>query len=228
MRLGLVLLGVNTVVVSSLLAIYGVINRDGGLVGVAASAGLVGGVFLVYGLSREEPRLGPVLSYLSILVNASTAVLEDLDLLDSRLCVVGGETAMAVYTKAGCPASVNPGLGFASGHPYLSIPVDVLREVPALEESSVESLERALRSILVEELGLLRNIRVEPGGGGLVTVYATGLADVLGEYSRYPVDPFALLIAIATARLTGKDVLVVERSSIPGGQRLVLRVGSPA
>lgn len=228
MTVGLLLLGVNTVLVSALLAIYGVVTQDGGLVGVAVSSGLVGGVFLVYGASREEPRLGSVLSYLSILANAATAVIEDLDLLDGRVCVVSKEEMVAVYTKTDCPASVNPGLGFTSGSPYLSIPVNVFRDISALEESSAESLEGALRSILVEDLGLCRGVRVEAGGGNLVTVYATGLADVLREYSRYPVDPFTLLTAAATARLAGRDVLVVERSGIPDGLRLVLRVGSPA
>lgn len=228
MTLGLLLLGVNTLLVSALLAIYGVVNRDGGLVGVAVSAGLVGGVFLVYGLSREEPRLGSILSYLSILASASTVVLEDLDLLDGRVCVVGGEAMVAVYTKAECPVSVNPGLGFTSGSPYFSIPVSAFQDVSALEEVSAESLERALRSVLVEDLGLCRSVKVEAGGGNLVIVYATGLIDVLREYGRYPVNPFVLLIAAAMARLVGKEVLVVERSSIPGGLRLTLRVGSSA
>ncbi|MEM1961949.1 MAG: hypothetical protein QW564_03655 [Sulfolobales archaeon] len=228
MRVGLVILGANAVLVSATLAIYGVISHDRGLVGIAVSAGLVGGVFLVYGLSREEPRLGSVLSYLSILANASTAVLEDLDLLDSKLCVIGGEPMVAVYTKAECPASVNPGLGFTFGSPYFSIPIDLFRDVSTLEEVTAESIESALRGVLVEELGLLRSVRVEAGGGSLFTVYATGLSDALSEYSRYPVDPFTLLMAVATARLTGRDVLVVERSRVPDGVRLVLRVGSSA
>jgi len=228
LRVGLVILGANAVLVSATLAIYGVISHDRGLVGIAVSAGLVGGVFLVYGLSRDEPRLGSVLSYLSILANASTAVLEDLDLLDSKLCVISGEPMVAVYTKTECPASVNPGLGFTFGSPYFSIPIDSFRDVSTLEEVTAESIESALRGILFEELGLLRSIRVEAGGGSLFTVYATGLSDALSEYSKYPVDPFTLLVAVATARLTGRDVLVVERSSVPDGVRLVLRVGSSA
>ncbi|MEM1623616.1 MAG: hypothetical protein QXU65_06665 [Sulfolobales archaeon] len=223
---GLVILGANALLVSATLAIYGAISHDRGLVGIAVSAGLVGGVFLVYGVSRDEPRLGSLLSYLSILANASTVVLEDLDLLDSRLCVIDGEPMVAVYTKSECPASVNPGLGFASGSPYLSIPVNLFHNVSALEEVTAESVESALRGVLVEELGLLKSIRVEAGGANLFTVFAVGLSDALSEYSKYPVDPFTLLIAVAVARLTGRDVLVVERGSIPDGMRLVLRVGS--
>lgn len=228
MTVGLVLLGANTVLVSALLAIYGLVSKDSGLVGIAVSAGIIGGVFLVYGLSRDEPRLGSVLSYLSILANASTAVLEDLDLLDGRVCVISKQPMVVVYTKTECPASANPGLGFTSGSPYFSIPVDLFRDTSTLEEVTAESIESALRGILVEELGLLRSIRVEAGGGSLFTVYATGLSDALSEYSKYPVDPFTLLVAVATARLTGRDVLVVERSSVPDGVRLVLRVGSSA
>ncbi|MEM0066764.1 MAG: hypothetical protein QXH88_07585, partial [Sulfolobales archaeon] len=112
--------------------------------------------------------------------------------------------------------------------PYFSIPIDSFRDVSTLEEVTAESIESALRGILVEELGLLRSIRVEAGGGSLFTVYATGLSDALSEYSKYPVDPFTLLVAVATARLTGRGVLVVERSSVPDGVWLVLRVGSSA
>ncbi|MDW8083041.1 MAG: hypothetical protein RMI56_04485 [Sulfolobales archaeon] len=226
---GLLLLGVNAVLVSALLATYGVLAGDNGLVGVAVSVGVVGGVMIVYSVSWEEPRLRSLYSYLSMMVNASTAVLEDLDLLGGRLCVTGGSgSLLAVYTKSECPASANPGIGFTSGHPYFSIPTDAFGDVEALENLSEESLGSALAGLLVEELELCKSVDVENLGGSLVAVHLVGLSDALREYVKYPVDPYTLITATAIARLSGRDVLVVERSTTPSGLRLTVRVGGTA
>ncbi|MEM2284483.1 MAG: hypothetical protein QXL29_07735 [Zestosphaera sp.] len=225
MNIRLLVLGTDIVIVSILLVVYGLITSDTGLVGVGASIGVVGGVVVVYSFTPGEPALDAVLNYASMLVHAATAVVEDLDLLNSKVCVHGTSTpALIVFSKTGCPDNPNPGVGFAGSSPYFSIPVDVFRDVEKLEELSAQRLEDSLNSLIAGELALCKAVRVEQRGEFLA-INVIGLAKPLADYTKYPLDPVVLLVLATIARLVGESKIhLVEKEATPGYTRLVVRV----
>ncbi|MFN3268535.1 MAG: hypothetical protein ACK416_04680, partial [Zestosphaera sp.] len=92
MNLRLFVLGIDIIIVSVLLAVYGLITSNAGLVGVSVSVGIVGGVVVVFSAAPGEPALGVILNYASMLAHVTTAVVEDLDLLNSKVCVHSAST----------------------------------------------------------------------------------------------------------------------------------------
>jgi hypothetical protein len=142
----LLILGLNILVVSLLLVVYGVLVGDNGLVGVAVSLGIVGGVLVVYSTTPQDPSIIALTSYSEILVNATTSALEDLDLLEPSICAIRrADLTLLVYSKTPCPVEVDPGLGFTSGSPYLAIPVKTPIELTeSSSEPAVTQLERNL------------------------------------------------------------------------------------
>jgi hypothetical protein len=215
----LVILGINVLVGSLLLATYGALVGESGLVGVAASLAVLGGVLVAYGgAAPETPQ--SILSYTRTLVYTITSTIEDLDLLDSNICVVRKRGALlVVLSKAPCPGDVDPGIGFASGSPYLAIPVDTAwlrgRELEIEESGASEDLETALWSLLVDELGLCRSLRVELEGG-VYRVRLISPARHMVEFSRFPVDPYVLFTLPALAEVTKSAAirLVDKRRSL--------------
>ncbi|MFN3268748.1 MAG: hypothetical protein ACK416_05775, partial [Zestosphaera sp.] len=123
------------------------------------------------------------------------------------------------------PDAPNPGVGFAGGSPYLSIPVNVFQDVTELEELSAQHVENSLNSLLAGELSLCKAVRVEQRGD-LLVVDVIGLVKLLSEYTKYPVDPVVLLLLAIIARLVGggKKIYLVEKETTPGYTRLVVRV----
>lgn len=229
MDLRLLALGVNVVLASVLLTIYGLLNDNVGLVGLATSAGIIGGVLIVYSIVPTEPSIKAILSYTSMLANTVTSVLEDMDLLSSRICALStGDSVLITYSKVACPDNVNPGIGFIVNSPYLSIPANVFKDVTELEELSVKALEEALTSVLVDDLSLCRVIRVEQRGD-LIVIHITGMAKYLIDYNKHPLNPIVLLVLAMIARLVGTGkVYLIEKSDIPGLTRLVVRVEKSA
>lgn len=226
MNTRLLILGLNILVVSLLLVVYGVLVGDNGLVGVAVSLGIVGGVLVVYSTTPQDPSIMALTSYSEILVNATTSALEDLDLLEPSICAIRrADLTLLVYSKTPCPVEVDPGLGFTSGSPYLAIPVKTPIE---LTESSSEpvviQLERNLVTLLVDEYSACRSVRVEEEGG-FIRVYITGLAETLRQYCERPVDPYALLVlALASSILGARCIRLVDKKATPDGLILVLGV----
>jgi len=224
----LLILGVNILVISVLVAIYGVLIGDGGLVGIGFSISLVGGVLIVYSATPQDPSLAALANYSDLLVNSVTSILEDLDLLESQLCSVKrGESILLVYSKTPCLLEVDPGVGFAGGSPYLALPVNVLNVlVESFSESTNTLLERTLIAILVGELSACRSVKVEVENG-FYRVYITGLTEVLKKYLERPVDPYTLLVlAISSAALRAECIRLVERRIISDGVLLVLKAES--
>lgn len=226
MNAKLTVLGVNVTLVSLLLGIYGVYVDDRGLLGVAVSAGIVGGVLIVYSLEPVVPTRG-ALSYTSILVNAVTAVLEDLDLLNGNLCAVNdGENLLIVYSKSSCVSGFNPGIGVTMGSPYLSIPVpeSAFSDVIEMGDLEVSALESSLSSVLVEGLGLFKGVKVERRGD-TISVELVGLAKSLSEYARYPVNPAVLLTLAVIGKLWGRGrAILVDRKEDMESVHLIIKV----
>ncbi|MGB9827210.1 hypothetical protein IMZ38_03000 [Thermosphaera chiliense] len=226
----LLVLGLNMLIIAGLLAAYGLATGYNNLVGVAASLGVLGGVFIAYSRIPRDPAVSSLLNYSKILVEGVTSTIEDLDLLDASLCIVTkGSEVLAVYSKIPCPSRVDPGLGFAGGSPYLAIPLDM----PVLElvESStgeLDTIEKALRTIVIEELGMARDVGVS-ATGNIYRVYVSGLADALKEYVKYPVDPYSIIIASTLARAAMINYLrVIEKTQTLDGVLITLGVGEVA
>jgi len=226
---GLLILGLNIVVISILLSLYGLATGDSGLVGIAASLGLAGGVIVAYSRTPQDPTTASLLNYSKTLVNAVTSTIEDLDLLEPSICIVKKEAAfLLVYSKTPCPAQVDPGIGFASGSPYLAIPIEIPSPVPteALGTSTAagELVERVLRSLLVEELAVCRGVKVDVVGESY-SIYITGLAESLRDFTRYPVDPYTLLVLSILLHTTSASCIrLVQRTYVPEGLVLVVKV----
>lgn len=229
MDLRLFLLGINVVLASTLLATYGLLSNNVGLVGLATSAGIIGGVLMAYSTVPKEPSIKAILSYTSMIVSTTASVLEDMDLLGSKICALNtGDSVLITYSKVVCPDNVNPGIGFTVNSPYLSIPANVFKDVMGLEELSARALEEALTSVLVDDLGLCRVIRVEQRSD-LITIHVAGVAKYLLDYSKHPLDPIVLLILATIARLIGSGkVYLVEKSEMLGSTRIVVRVEKSA
>lgn len=218
-------LGINIVIVSVLIAIYGLITGDNGLVGMAVSSGLVGGVFLVLASTPVETTIEAILSYTSTLVNGVTVILEDLDLLDHKLCIERtSNSLLLVFTKRDCPINPNPGIGMFTGFPYFAIPVNILDDVERLEITTQESLEESLEDILISRLELSRALKVELRGD-IITINVLGLSKIVSTYSKYPVDPLTLITSILVAKLLDTDMLrLLERDFSQESAKIVLKV----
>lgn len=222
---GFLLLGLSVVVVSVILALYSTSISDTGLLGIALSTGVVGGVLVVLGTAPRGESLEALYFYTRMIVSGSTVVLEDLDLLDAKLCAIDkGSHIALVYSKIACTDTVDPGVGFASGAPYYAIPVSVPVEVPAAIGESNDAIEEALNAVLVEELGLCRSVRVE-SEGGLLRIHVIGVSPLLAGYTGYPVNPAVLIPLAVLARITGSRIVeLVEKQDSPRSTVLTVRV----
>lgn len=225
MNMKLVVLGSNMVLLSLFLSAYGLINNELELVGLAVSIGIAGGVILVYSTEPVEPALKALRDYISILINASTTVLEDLDLLNSKLCILNiGESSLIVYTKSHCTTDVNPGMGFTAGSPYYGIPVNILPDVVELREVNSDLLEDSMNTILVSELGLCKSVKIEKLGN-VISVDLVGITKLMSDYIKYPVNPIVIITLLAMAKLIGRcSIHLVEKHEAPGMLRLVVKV----
>lgn len=227
----LFIFGLNIIVISLFLALYGLMSGVNSLIGVASSLGVLGGVFIVYSRIPRDPTITALVNYSKILLESTTSIIEDLDLLDSNLCIVRkGNELLAVYSKIPCPIQVDPGVGFTGGSPYLAIPI----EIPLVEgfeaTGTVDQaiLERMLRTIIVDELGMARELGLTITGN-TYHVYIHGLIEVLKDYSKYPVDPYVIVTAAIIAYTTSaSSIRVVEKTTTPDGVVIALRAGEIA
>lgn len=228
MNMRFVVLGLNIIIVSSLVAIYGYIVNEPALIGVGASTGMLGGVLVVLAYVPVEPSQEAISSYLATIVNGITTVLEDLDLLNYKLCVdnTKGKSTLLVYSKTDCPRSPNPGIGQHLHMPYLSIPTGIFQDVFKLETVTSSSLEDALSNMMVSVLGVCRVVKVEIRGDFIV-VDVIGISRVLLDYLKYPVDPVTVITTILVTKLTNASRLeLVEREITMNNMRLVMKAGT--
>ena len=222
MNTRLVILSVNILLLSIIIGLYGLYVGDNGLIGLATSTAILGGVLLVYGV-ETEPSYPALVSYLKLLLLSSTSVLEDLDLLNSKVCGVNDEGRVyVVYTRSTCPDRVNPGLGFNKGSPYYSIPVEL--EATSTEEVDESRLEEYLRTILVSELEVCRGVRVEYHGE-LITIDLIGLNKALRDFANYPLNPYVLLTLAVVAKLQRQGkISLTSREDLQDHIRLSIKV----
>ena len=219
------MLGINIVVVAVLLAVYSFVIMDTGLLGVAISLALVGGVMVVYSTAPQDPTTNFLLNYSKNLVNVLTSSLEDLDLLDSNIWIARrSDTTLAVFSRTPCIEDVDPGIGFSGGSPYIAIPIEVpATEYTASVESS-EDVERMLRSLLIDEFSICRNVDVSYEDG-LYRVTVIGLSSSLNEFMKYPLDPYTVITLATISRVLGaRCVKLVGRRSIPDGVEIFVKV----
>jgi hypothetical protein len=218
-------LGINIVVVAVLLAVYSFVIMDTGLLGVAISLALVGGVMVVYSTAPQDPTTNFLLNYSKNLVNVLTSSLEDLDLLDSKIWITRrSDTTLAVFSRTPCLEDVDPGIGFSGGSPYIAIPIEIpATEYTASVEGS-EDVEKMLRSLLIDEFSICRNVDVSYEDG-LYRVTVIGLSSSLNEFMKYPLDPYTVITLATISRVLGaRCVKLVDRRSIPDGVEIFIKV----
>jgi hypothetical protein len=223
----LAVLGVNVVAVSVLAAVYGLYTQDTAILGVALSVSLVGAVLLAMSFASSGAVLSSLVEYAEIASRALTTVVEDLDLLRSRLLatVDGGEVRLAI-ARTPDPGSLGTGIGVRYGEPYISFPVGrVLEGATVVTELDGRSLESALGSVLVDSLGLCSRVVTEVSGR-FVRVELYGISRPLERMCGMPVNPVNVLTAVALARVTGRAVALVESGQVAGGRYVVFEVVS--
>lgn len=225
MNKSLLILSSNILIVSSLILLYGIINNEPSLIGVSASSILVGLVLLMFSFSVAESVINSLIEYLSLVNNALTSVIENVDLLESDFYVtrVDGELRL-VMIKRGKPEAVIPGLGVKLGEPYLAIPAEnILKDVVQVDEISEGVIETNLNLVLTESLGLCSKVFVRLSER-LVRVDLMGVNKVLSRFNGMPINPLKALVAVATARLLGKDLKLSESGDTVGGVYYVFEV----
>jgi hypothetical protein len=221
----LLVLGINILIASALLVVYGLLIGDSGLVGIGLSTSILGGVLAIYSTIPQDPSLVALANYSNLLVNAVTSTLEDLDLLEPQICAIKrSDSTLLVYSKIPCPLEVDPGIGFSGGSPYLAIPVNIPTTLyEASGESTSTLLERSLTAVLVEEFSACKSVRVEEESGQYI-VYITGLAEVPKQFLEKPLDPYTLLVlTVSSSVLDATCVKLINRRVMPDGILLVLR-----
>lgn len=226
MNLRFTVLGLNTVIISALLGLYGLITGETPLVGLSTSVGIIGATLMVYGVSRGEVESEYVIAYLKTLVESTSTVLETLDLLDSEVCGVSrNELVLVVYAKLrnACEHTISPGPGFVLTSPYYAIPVSVLPTIQPMRELSSVEIENALSSVLVSELGLCKSVKVALSVN-TVEIHIAGMSELATELTKHPVDPVTIFTISTLVKLSQKRVILVEREQLPGGFRIVARL----
>jgi len=221
----LAVLGVNVLTVSALAAAYSFYAQDTALLGVALSVGLAGAVLLAMGFTTPEATLVALTEYADVVGRALTTVIEDLDLLRSKLVatVDGGGVRLAI-AKTSDLGDVGAGIGARFGEPYISFPAGrVLEGVTGVPELDGRSLESALSEVLVESLGLCSRVATEVSGR-LVRVEVYGVSKPLERLCGTPVNPVNVLTAIALARATGGSVALVDSGRVAGGRYMVFEL----
>ncbi|MEM2004649.1 MAG: hypothetical protein QXK83_01070 [Zestosphaera sp.] len=218
MNRNLLILGTNILAISALAFLYGLVTDKPPLVGVALSSILMGLVLLVSSFAATEIIANALIEYSRLLSKALTSIVEDVDLLESKLCVVRSDEGLRlIIAKAGELKDVDPGLGVRYGGPYLAIPVDdVLKDVSQIEEVGEGVIESGLNSVLVESLGLCSRVLVRQSGRFL-KIELIEPNKTLDNFRGLPVNPFNMLVSVALSRIVGKDVMLVEAGSFAGG-----------
>lgn len=225
MNKSLLILSSNILVISSLILLYGVVNQEPSLIGVSLSSILTGLVLLMLSFAVSESIINSLTEYLSLTNNALTSVIENVDLLESDFYVARVDNELRlVMLKRGKPEAVIPGLGVKFGEPYLAIPVEnVLEEVTQVNEVTEKVVETNLNSVLVDTLGLCGRVVVKLTEK-LIRVDLINVNKVLRRFEKMPLDPAKTLVAVATARLVGKDLKLSDSGNTVGGVYYVFEV----
>ena len=222
------ILGINIVVASAILLVYGFSTGDSRLVGLSYSTLILGSVITAFSYIYTEPLLEPLLVFTKGLMNGVTAVLEDLDLLDVKPSIVKTENGYYLVYARSTSDKIDPGIGVVHGAPYLAIPLETWRGAPVLESLSQNSLEDALSSILVEQLRLCKSVSVEVAGNFVKTTLV-GIDKRVKELAGYPVNPLAITIALLIAQVANATrISLVEKGVLPDGEYYVYVVESVA
>lgn len=225
MNKSLLILSSNILVISSFTLIYGIVNQEPSLVGVSISSILMGLVLLMFSFAVTESVINSLVEYSSLVNGALTSIIENVDLLESDFYVtrVDGELRLVII-KRGRPEAIIPGLGVKLGEPYLAIPVEeVLKEVTQVDEISEKTIETNLNSVLVESLGLCGRVTVKLTGK-LIRVDLININKVLKRFNGMPLNPLNTLVAVATARIIGKDLRLSDSGDAVGGSYYVFEV----
>jgi len=165
------------------------------------------------------------MEYLSLANNALTSIIENVDLLESEFYVTRVDNELRlVILKRGKPEAIIPGLGVKFGKPYLAIPVNnILEEVTQVNEITEKVVETNLNSVLVDTLGLCSKVFVKLTEK-LIRVDLINVNKVLRRFEKTPLNPLETLVAVATARLIGKDLKLSESGDTVNGVYYVFEV----
>jgi len=227
----LFIFGLNIIVISLFLALYGLMSGVNSLIGVASSLGVLGGVFIVYSRIPRDPTITALVNYSKYFLNQLRVLLKTLIYWIQIYVLLEKEmNCWAVYSKIPCPIQVDPGVGFTGGSPYLAIPIEIplVEGFEATGTVDQATLERMLRTIIVDELGMARELGLTITGN-TYHVYIHGLIEVLKDYSKYPVDPYVIVTAAIIAYTTSaSSIRVVEKTTTPDGVVIALRAGEIA
>ena len=227
MRTGLIAAGANIAVVSLFAVLYGVFSNSSqilglGLSGVLAGLGLVG-----VGASPPEGPSTALEEIIGILLNALSAITEELDLNNTRIGITGGEEAKIIISTREASRHIPPGVGVSGGTPYLAIPVGhILEEVSTLQYPEEAVLRNNLSDIIVTHLNIAKLVDIVFLEHGLARISIAGVREEIGGFERrYPLSPLTLLLLVILYRLTGRSIWVRESGRIVDGAYWIVELG---
>lgn len=207
------ILGVNIALISALLTLYGLLVNNSGLVGLFASALIMGLVIITLSFTTREGLLNVLLNYSAMLTKCTTNIVEDFDLLEANLMAIKKDSNVyIVLTRSNNISLIKPGVGFEQNTPYLALPVgDLMKDIEELGEANESMIEARLSEVFAEELSVCRRIQVKQYNKTIKLTLAEVDENIRG-FLKYPLDPVLLLAMIALNRLINKDLVLKEKS----------------
>ncbi len=218
-------LGVNLILASVLVLIYGLVNAEPRIIGVAISIGLMGSVATVLGFSSAEPSAELLRMHSMIVEKAVVKLLEDLDLLNSNPLMVTAEGVQyLIYCRNTVPKEFVPGVGVNKGMPYLAIEVslslgDVELQMSVANEPDIEAV---LHRILIENYGVASRL-ITSAEDGIFSLEFRGVAPLLKESLKTPCNMLIIASLSLLNKLLKKPVVLRETRLLD--DRYVLKIG---
>jgi len=214
MDLRLVSLGVGLLTVSAGFTLYSLYMGIGSLAGASLSMGVLGAVILVIGYTYRDPLSDIMQQYSNTALMLLAKIYEDLGLLNDEVIEAcrTSEGVLVVYSKDPIQCSeAKPGLGLASGTPYMAL---LVRETQP-ETNDPEQV--------ISKLGLAGNTIIHSNEGRIAVELVNVRKELITGGWR-PLNPVQVLVPAYLALTLGKNVMLEHEEFNEGVYRGFFRV----
>lgn len=224
MELRYLLVSVIIIVTTFIFSVYGVMTRDGRVIGVALSFMILGITFLVLGATYSRPFEELLRQYSSDLSIFTTKIIEDMGIISSNRTKLCLSSSLVVFSeKLTSCSNITAGVGIQNDIFYIAIPttnfIQALSKI--IEEES--SLANAVKKFVIDMGSLCRFLSVTVEGN-TITIEMNELTALARELIGHPLNIVRLgIIAIIAIHLKA-DVEVVEEIVTINSYKLKARV----
>lgn len=215
--------GLTIVSIALVFTLYGMMFHIYPVMGVSLSALVIGIAVTVIGATYSEPAEDILRHILSDIDMFVVRVLEDMGIVGGHNVKICLENMLAVfYEKPVECRNAAPGIGMASGAPYIAIPLDSISRYMGYVFEGVDLVDM-LKKLLIDILGVCRSIVITKAGN-TISVELVDLTDKGFEYLATPMNPLRLLIPLAVTQSFRLDVEVSEEILTQTGYTMKLRL----